>query len=148
MDTARSGGEALGLLRRKRYDVVVTDLAMEGVNGLEILRAAKETDPDACVVVVTGHSNEDAGIRALREGADDYLFKPFQPEEFVLRVRKRAETRELRRRLRQCLRLLGVCPGCFKMRMADPEGGRWIPWEALSGDQPEEQTLCPACRRS
>jgi len=150
VDTARSGAEALERFRRNRYDVVVTDLTMEDVDGLEILRAVKRIDPDVCVTVVTGQSNEEAGIQALREGAEDYLFKPFQPEELVLRLRRQAETRALREKVRRYESVLGVCTACSRMHLRSGPGGKeeWVPLPAGRTD-PLSQTapaLCPGCR--
>ncbi len=149
VDTARSGGEALELFRRNRYDVVVTDLTMEDVGGLELLRAVKRIDPGVCVTVVTGHANEEAGIQALREGAEDYLFKPFQPEELVLRIRKQVEMRVLREKVRRYESVFGVCPACSRMRLGAGHGKEeWVPLPAARTSPVSQPApaLCPGCR--
>ncbi len=152
VDTAGTGEEALASLDRQEYDVIVTDLRMEGEDGFAVLREARSRDPQVCVVVITGYSNEEAGLEALRQGADDYLFKPFQPEELVLRVTRQAEKRELRRKVRRYESLLGVCPRCGRFRwVPGPEGGRWTAFSEPVGLAPAERirpTLCPGCEHA
>ncbi|NOY43870.1 MAG: response regulator [Deltaproteobacteria bacterium] len=146
VDTALSGEAALDLMDRREYDVVVTDLRMEGEDGFVVLHEARSRDPDVCVVVITGHSNEEMGLEALRQGADDYLFKPFQPDELVFRVSRHAETRDLRRKVRRYERLLGICPGCGRFRWTPgPHGGGWVEVQEQPG-LPEGGGLCPRCK--
>ena len=77
---ARSGEEAIRLLPQVRPDVVLTDINMPGMTGLEVMRFAKEADPEVCVIVVTGHASTASAIDALRHGAYDYVTKPFDLE--------------------------------------------------------------------
>ncbi|WP_025322581.1 response regulator [Deferrisoma camini] len=150
VDTAVTGEDALASVERQEYDVIVTDLRMEGEDGFAVLRQARSRDPQVCVVVITGYSNEDAGLEALRQGADDYLFKPFQPEELVLRVARQAEKRELRRKVLRYERLLGVCSRCGRFRwVPGPEGGRWAALSEPAGPASVERlspTPCPGCQ--
>jgi signal transduction histidine kinase/DNA-binding response OmpR family regulator len=80
LKVARSGEEAVRLLPQVRPDVVLTDINMPGLTGLEVMRFAKEADPEVCVVVVTGHASTASAIDALRQGAYDYVTKPFDLE--------------------------------------------------------------------
>ncbi len=74
---ARSGEEAVRVLPQARPDVILTDINMPGLSGLEVMRFAKELDPEVCVVVLTGHASTATAIDALRQGAYDYVTKPF-----------------------------------------------------------------------
>ncbi|MBC7255988.1 MAG: response regulator [Chloroflexi bacterium] len=76
-----SGEEALALLKTGAFDVLVTDIAMPGMNGIELLRQAREILPELVVVVITGVGSIDLAIKALRGGAQDFLPKPFTPLE-------------------------------------------------------------------
>jgi signal transduction histidine kinase/DNA-binding response OmpR family regulator len=80
LKVARSGEAAIRLLPEMRPDVVLTDINMPGLTGLEVMRYAKEADPEVCVVVLTGHASTATAIDALRQGAYDYVTKPFDLE--------------------------------------------------------------------
>ena len=80
LKVARSGEEAIRLLPQVRPDVVLTDINMPGMTGLEVMRFAKEADPEVCVVILTGHASTASAIDALRQGAYDYVTKPFDLE--------------------------------------------------------------------
>ena len=77
VDTVSSGEEALSVLRKQTYDLILTDINLPGVNGLEVVSAAKEADPETVVVVITGYASTGTAIDALRQGAYDYITKPF-----------------------------------------------------------------------
>ncbi len=80
LKVARSGEEAIRQLPQIRPDVVLTDINMPGMTGLEVMRYAKEADPEVCVIVLTGHASTASAIDALRQGAYDYVTKPFDLE--------------------------------------------------------------------
>jgi DNA-binding NtrC family response regulator len=130
--TLDNGADAVARLREERFDVVVTDLVMEGKDGVQVLREAKERDPDVCVMMISGYCDVDSAIGALRLGAEDYLAKPFDYDEFLLRVQRCAEKRELRRKLKLYEHILPVCAGCRRIRDdtgVEPGAGRWMPLE-------------------
>ncbi|WP_242393761.1 sigma-54-dependent transcriptional regulator [Anaeromyxobacter oryzisoli] len=98
---AASGAEALAAL--EGADVVVTDLAMPGMDGLELLRAVHERDEALPVVLLTAHGSERIAVRAMKAGAYEYVSKPFDVDEMALVLDRAAEARALRtqsRRLR------------------------------------------------
>lgn len=76
-ETASSGEEALRILERADFDVVLTDLVMPGMDGSELVRRLKQRDPDQDVVVVTGVVDVSTAVEAMKLGASDYLLKPF-----------------------------------------------------------------------
>lgn len=93
---AGSGAEALTLLQGGDFDMVLTDLMMEGMDGLALLRAIKERHPDIEVVVITGYPTVDTAVDAMRAGAYDYLAKPYRIDEARLLVHKALEKRRLK----------------------------------------------------
>jgi len=80
---AGNGSEALALMADKRFDVVLLDLRMPGMDGLEVLRAIKERAPESEVVVVTGYPSIETAKEAVRLGAYDYLTKPVVPDAVI-----------------------------------------------------------------
>ncbi len=98
------GAEAIARVRAEEFDVVLTDLRMPDVDGMEVLRAVRETGRDIPVILVTAFGSVETAIRAIRQGAYDYVTKPFPLEEISLLVGKSLEDRRLRAenlRLRQ-----------------------------------------------
>ena len=88
VETAASGEEGLDRLMKKRFDIMLVDIKMEGMSGLTVLRKVKETDPDVAVVMITAFGSISTAIEAMKDGAQDYLLKPFDPNELGLLVEK------------------------------------------------------------
>ncbi|MBL7212654.1 MAG: sigma-54-dependent Fis family transcriptional regulator [Desulfobacteraceae bacterium] len=78
--TVGSGEEALERLKGTRFDILLVDIKMEGISGLDLLRQVKEDDPDVAVVMITAYGSISTAIEAMKNGAFDYLLKPFDPE--------------------------------------------------------------------
>lgn len=93
---ASSAAQAAQELRLKRFDLVVTDLRLGQASGLEVLAAARAVDPLAVGIVLTGHGSVDTAVRALREGAYDYLLKPCAPDVLCAAARRAAEHHKLK----------------------------------------------------
>jgi response regulator RpfG family c-di-GMP phosphodiesterase len=91
--------EALALLTQQAFDAVISDLRMPGISGLELLRQARQTDRQPAFLMVTGVDDIRVGIQAMKEGADDYLVKPFQMDAVLLSVTRALEKRNLEREL-------------------------------------------------
>jgi DNA-binding NtrC family response regulator len=91
VETAVSGEAALGRLKEIRYDILFLDIKMEGMSGLEVLKQVKENDPDVAVVMITAYGSISSAIEAMKNGAYDYLLKPFDPNELGVLVEKIAE---------------------------------------------------------
>ncbi len=107
--TADGAKSALEIVRRHRIQVVLTDLMMPGVNGVELLRAVKELSPDTEVVLMTAYGTVESAVQAMREGAYDFVEKPLKRMTIVKTVRKAAERQSLlaeNRSLREELKLL------------------------------------------
>ncbi len=95
IDAVQSGAEALRRIDEGRYDVVVLDIMMPNVDGLEVLQRAKEAHPDLEIIMVTGLSQIDTAVKSMKLGAFDYLSKPFDPDELRLVVERALERRRL-----------------------------------------------------
>jgi two-component system response regulator PilR (NtrC family) len=99
-----SGDKALELLDNNLYSMVLTDVRMPGVNGFEVLRKTKEVSPDTVVIMITAYGSPEGAVTAIKEGAYDYITKPFRVEEVKLTIKKSLERNNLIReniRLRQ-----------------------------------------------
>ncbi len=99
--TASGGQEALEQIEREAPDLVLTDLRMPGVDGLEVLRRAKGRFPHMAVILLTGYSTLDSAIQAMRHGADDYLLKPCREKELIERIQAALTRQEVFYRLSQ-----------------------------------------------
>ena len=88
-----SGKSALDMLEADQFDVVITDLMLDEVSGFDILKKTKQCSPQTEVVVITGHSSIDSAVRAMREGAFDYITKPIALEELNIVIEKAYERR-------------------------------------------------------
>ena len=107
--TAEHAKRALEIVRRHRVQVVLTDLMMPGINGVELLRAVKEVAPDTEVVLMTAYGTVETAVLAMREGAYDFVEKPLKRMTIVKSVRKAAERQRLvaeNRSLRREIKLL------------------------------------------
>ena len=81
--TAADGQEALDLIARQTFDLIVLDIKMPGVSGLQVLETVQQVAPATIVILLTAHATVDSAIRALRQGAFDYLLKPAQPRTII-----------------------------------------------------------------
>ncbi|MEA4906953.1 MAG: response regulator transcription factor [Chloroflexi bacterium] len=88
IDTASGGVEALEKIRRSKYQLVMLDLNMQPVDGLQVLSTLRAQDSNAVVIILTAHSTIESAVEAMHLGAFDYLFKPASPEVIRQRVRE------------------------------------------------------------
>jgi two-component system response regulator PilR (NtrC family) len=93
--TTTSGEEALDLLDKNLYSMVLTDVKMPGVNGFDVLRKTKEVSPDTVVIMITAYGSPEGAVTAIKEGAYDYVTKPFRVEEVKLTIKKSLERSNL-----------------------------------------------------
>jgi len=101
---ALNGYDALRMINEEPFDVVVTDLKMSSMGGMEVLRRIRESFPDTMVVVITGYATVSSAVEVMKSGAHDYLPKPFTPDELrgvVVRALSEREIRIQNRRLMQ-----------------------------------------------
>ncbi|MCZ6794209.1 MAG: sigma-54 dependent transcriptional regulator [Planctomycetota bacterium] len=124
-DVVTSGREGIDAMRRRQYDLVLTDLVLSDVDGMEILRKAQEINPFVAVIVFTGHGTIENAVEALKRGAVDYLVKPLNIEGLRIRVQKALKhqelvkiNRDLARRLDSKFGFSGIIGNSEEMRKA------------------------------
>jgi DNA-binding NtrC family response regulator len=93
--TATSGEKALELLKKSTYDIVITDLKMEPVDGMQVLKKAKELNEETEVIMMTAYATAQSAVQAMKSGAADYVIKPFALEELKLLVDRIVEKQKL-----------------------------------------------------
>jgi DNA-binding response OmpR family regulator len=86
VSTAASGPEALKELGDNNYDLMLLDIKMPGMDGIEVMQEATEISPDTFIILLTAHGSMESAIEALRQGAHDYLIKPSSPQEILSSV--------------------------------------------------------------
>jgi len=92
---AASGKIALSLLSHEEFDIIITDLFLPDSNGIDILKQAKEFSPYTEVILITGHASAETAVKAMKEGAFDYLTKPLNFDELSIIITKALEKRQL-----------------------------------------------------
>lgn len=96
VEYALNGYDALRMMKEEEFEVIITDLKMKSMGGMEVLRRVKESYPDTMVIVITGYATVSSAVEIMKMGAFDYLPKPFTPEELRAAVRRAIAERELR----------------------------------------------------
>ncbi len=96
-DSASDGEEAIEKLKAERFDMVITDLMMPGMDGIELLKRVAAFDKDVLVVIITGYAAIETALKAIREGAYDYIAKPFRLDELRIVVKNGCERIRLAR---------------------------------------------------
>ena len=106
IETASSGEAALHMLANRRFDLVLADIKMPGMDGLELLEFIKRREPDITVIMMTAYGSIDTAVLAMKNGAYDFITKPFDHDEMVLRLKKALERSTL---LKENIRLQKEC---------------------------------------
>ena len=114
VETAESGEEALEKVKAGLFHVIITDLSMKGMSGLELLKHVRELDPACAVLMITAFGTQRIAVEAMKAGAEDYLPKPFDNDELRMKVRKVMETQLLKREHNQLLEQVRLETGVFE----------------------------------
>jgi signal transduction histidine kinase/DNA-binding response OmpR family regulator len=107
VEPVQTGYEAVERIRHESFDLLLTDIKMPGMNGLETAQAVKETNPEIICVIMTGYSTMDTAIEALKLGVDDFVLKPFAPEDLSMSIAKALEKDRL---YKENIRLRSLIP--------------------------------------
>ena len=92
--TARNDGKAgLNAIRQGTYDILLLDMKLPDIDGMEILKIVQKEKPGLCIIVMTGYSSISNAVQAIKQGADDYLAKPFTEDELVQAIEKSCANR-------------------------------------------------------
>jgi DNA-binding NtrC family response regulator len=92
---AYNGVDALEIVKESEFDVVLLDVLMPGMDGIETLREIKKLKPKTEVIMLTGHASVEAGIEGMKSGAFNYIMKPFDPNELVTEINLAFEHRRI-----------------------------------------------------
>lgn len=95
VEVARNGNSAIEKTKETRYDLVLTDLRLPEMDGLQVLEAVKENDPETQVIVMTAYGTVETAVEAMRKGAYDFLTKPFDPDHLGVLIDRALENRRL-----------------------------------------------------
>ncbi len=110
VEATETGEEGLSAMEQDVFDIVLLDINLPGMDGMDVLRLAPARQPDAQVVMMTAFGTVDTAVEAMKQGAFDYINKPFSTDELILTIRRALEEQHLRRevaRLRQKARGIG-----------------------------------------
>jgi DNA-binding NtrC family response regulator len=97
---AANGQEALQIYKQGHFDIVLSDLFMEPMDGLELLNNIKEINPDAIFIMITGHPSIQSSIEVIKKGAKDYITKPFNIDEIKVKIERALLEQNLQGRLK------------------------------------------------
>ena len=124
-ECVQNGREAVSLIQKNFYDLVITDIRMPGMDGIEVLKKVKEISPETVVIMISAYATTETAVTAMKQGAYDYIPKPFNVEEIKLIIQKALEKKQLREendRLKEELRkhhryekLIGSSPAMLKV---------------------------------
>ena len=130
--TATCGEDALALFAAQPVDIVVTDLVMPGLNGLDVLKGIKKYNRGTGVFILTGKGSIDLAVQALRSGADDFLQKPCDAEELLLKMENIFARQAALKKIAFYEKILPICMYCKKVRDdsgMERGGGMWLQLE-------------------
>ncbi|UCF63398.1 MAG: sigma-54-dependent Fis family transcriptional regulator [bacterium] len=100
VDAAEDGQEALNKYQKGDFDLIISDLLMPNIDGLELLKRIREIDKDVLFLMITGYPSIETAVDAIKKGAYDYITKPFHMEDVKLRIERAFEKRSLKERLK------------------------------------------------
>ena len=101
VETASSAQDALERIQKQRFDTIISDIKMPGMDGLALLAKIQEQQPETPTILITGHGEHNLAIQALRGGAYDYIQKPIERDNFVAAVLRAIQTCQLRRQVQE-----------------------------------------------
>ena len=97
-DTAESGERALEILREAEFDLVLLDIRMPGLDGVEVMHEMRKYHPETRIIIITGYGSLESAIEAIRAGAQDYLLKPYGAEDILVSIQKSLSEKEAKAR--------------------------------------------------
>lgn len=133
------------------FDLVITDLIMAGISGLEVLKEFKKLNNDIGVFILTGHGNMTLAIEALRAGADDFILKPCEADELICKMHRYFEKQDALRKIKIYEKVLPICMYCKKIRDdsgKEPGTGQWVRIEdylRIKSGTDLSHGCCPQC---
>ena len=95
VEVAEDGLMGLEMLKKVSFDLILLDLKMPGLGGMDVLEKIKEDDPETIVIIITGHATIESAVEAMKKGTYDFIPKPFTPNNQRMEVKRALEKREL-----------------------------------------------------
>lgn len=153
VSTALGGAEALQIISALSFHLLITDLNMPGINGINVLQAAKQQHPESVAIILTGFGDLTSAVDALRLDADDYLLKPCDPDELFFRIKRCLEKFEMKRKIKAYEGILTTCCVCRKFQDDSgkkPGTGDWVSIEEYLWKNTRlsiSSSYCPECAK-
>jgi DNA-binding NtrC family response regulator len=104
VSTAETGGQTISSIKKQLFDLILLDIRLPDMDGLDVLKGIKEIESDLMVIVMTAYSDVQTAVTAMKSGAYDYIDKPFELEELKILIQKALETQNLKNEIRQLRR--------------------------------------------
>lgn len=95
VETCSSGFSAIEIMQQREFDLIITDLKMPGMSGMEVLKSVRTLQPDTPVILITGYASIDTAVEAMKNGASDYISKPFAPDLLLEKVQSALHQRRI-----------------------------------------------------
>jgi DNA-binding NtrC family response regulator len=140
VETAGSAEEALAKVKIGLFHVIITDLNMKGMNGLDLLRAVRQLDPECSVLMITAYGTQRIAVEAMKAGAEDYLPKPFDNDELRIKVRNVMEKQLLRRAYDRLVEQVNLDSGRFAEMIGQSPAMRRV-FETIDKVAPTDATV-------
>ncbi|PIQ99035.1 MAG: hypothetical protein COV66_14200 [Nitrospinae bacterium CG11_big_fil_rev_8_21_14_0_20_45_15] len=147
----KDGADALEKIKGSLFDLLLLDLDMGDISGIDVLKQAKAIDPDVLVMIITGNPSLDTAIQALKLNAYDYIQKPCMPSELTFKVNKCLEYCDQKRRIAEYEKFLHFCAICKKVCKNVHESHNeenWVTIETYLKEKAKTQSYlgyCPGC---
>jgi DNA-binding response OmpR family regulator len=148
---ALNGVSGMEFIQSSHYSLILSEFALEDVSGLAILEASRSTSPDTRVIFQTAVEGGDFRGEIFKLGADDYLFKPYDSEELLFKVRQHIDHYELRQKIGFQRNFVAGCCVCKRIRVDDKGAGVWMEVESFLKEKMNillSSTYCPKCAQS
>jgi DNA-binding NtrC family response regulator len=140
VETAHSGEEALAKVQVGQFHIIITDLNMKGISGLDLLRAVRQLDPECSVLMITAYGTQRIAVEAMKAGAEDYLPKPFDNDELRIKVRNIMEKQLLRRAYDRLVEQVNLDSGRFAEMIGQSPAMRRV-FETIDKVAPTDVTV-------
>lgn len=150
---AVGGKAAIDILDTQMFHLVITDLNMPDINGIQVLQHSKTLYPECVAIILTGYGNLSSAVDALRLDADDYLLKPCDPDELFFRIQRCLEKFEMKRKIKAYEGILTTCCVCRKFQDdtgKKPGTGEWLSIEQYLWKNTKldiSSSYCPECAK-
>jgi len=95
VEIAEDGNQSLKIMADRDFDIVILDLKMPGISGMEVLKRIRSDTPETIVIVITGYATVESAVQAMKLGAYDFLPKPFNPDELNAIIKRAEEKRKI-----------------------------------------------------